>query len=95
MNLPPRQEFIQGDIINRMKQQAQLNKLGDNLYSKFGKPLEDKHWGEYVAISKKGETILSSDMIKLLKKAEKLFTSNSFIFKVGERTVYKWRLLKR
>lgn len=78
-----------------MKQQTQLNKLGDNLYSKFAKPLEDKHWGEYIAISKEGKTILSSNLIDLLKKAEKSFTSQSFIFKVGAKAVYTWRLLKK
>ena len=78
-----------------MKQARNLNKLGDNLYSKFGKPLEEKHWGEFIAISKDGKTILSSNLIDVLKKAEKSFALQSFIFKVGEKAVYKWRLLKK
>lgn len=78
-----------------MKQvNEKLNKQGDNLYDKFGRPLEDEHWGEYIAISKKGKTVLGSDLIGVMRKALAQFGPGSFVFKVGEKAVYKWRRVK-
>lgn len=70
-----------------------FKKIADKLYQKFGKPLENKHQGEYVAISKDGGTIISRTLINVLKKSQ-LFSSDSFIFKIGEKAVWKWRKAK-
>lgn len=71
-----------------------VEKLGDHLYNQFGKPLENKHWGEYIAISKTGKTVLGDDLIGVMKKSLASFGPGSFIFKVGEKAVYKWRKVK-
>lgn len=78
----------------RISNQKQLNKTGDNLYKKYGKPLENKHWGEYIAISKDGKTVLGNDLIKVMKKSLARLGLGSFVFKVGEKAVYKWRRIR-
>lgn len=74
--------------------QKQLNETGNDLYRKYGKPLEDQHWGEYVAISKVGKTVLDNDLIKVMKKSLAAFGPGSYVFKVGEKAVYKWRRIR-
>lgn len=74
--------------------QKQLNKAGDDLYKKYGQPLEDEHWGEYIAISNAGETVLGDDLIKVMKKSLIRLGPGSFVFKLGEKAVYKWRRIK-
>ena len=39
-------------------------KQGDELYERYGKPLEAEHWGEFVAISPDGRTILGTHLRK-------------------------------
>lgn len=69
-----------------------LEKLSDKLYEKYGKPLEKSHKGEYIAVSFKGGTILGQDLYDVVKKAVDAFgPANSFIFKVGDIAVWKWR----
>lgn len=70
-------------------------KNGDKLYQKYGKPLEEKHWGEYIAVSKNGRTVLSNDLIKVMKKSLADFGPGSHVFKIGERAVFKWRRIKQ
>lgn len=74
--------------------QKQPNKTGDNLYKKFGKPLEDNHWGEYIAISKTGKTVLGSDLKDVFQKSLEILGPGSYLFKVGEKAIWKWRNLK-
>lgn len=74
--------------------QKQLNKTGDDLYKKYGKLLENQHWGEYVAISKAGKTVLGNDLIAVMKKSLADFGPGSYVFKVGEKAVYKWRRIR-
>lgn len=69
-------------------------KNGDKLYQKYGKPLEKNHWGEYIAISKDGKTAVADDLIEVFKKSEK-FKTQSHIFKIGERAVYRWKRVKK
>lgn len=69
-------------------------KNGDKLYQKYGKPLEGKHWGEYIAVSKDGRTVLGNNLIKVMKKSLADFGPGSHVFKVGERAVFKWLRIK-
>lgn len=70
-------------------------KSGDKLYQKYGKPLEEKYWGEYIAVSKNGRTVLGNDLIKVMKKSLAQFGPGSHVFKIGERAVFKWRRIKK
>ncbi len=66
-------------------------KLADELYTKYGKPLESEHWGQYLAISPDGKTLLGSTLIEVAQKAKGAFGPGSFLFKVGPKAVGKWR----
>jgi len=65
----------------------------DNLlYKQYGKPLEEKHDGEYIAISPEGETIIGEDDIKVAQEAVEEFGSGNFALrKIGASTLGKWR----
>lgn len=65
----------------------ECNKLSDELYEKFGKPLENKHWGKYVAISPKGKIVLAPTLLEAMKKATATLGRGNFLFKVGPRIV--------
>lgn len=68
-----------------------LEQLSDKLYKKYGKPLEKEHWGEFLAVSQKGKTILGGTLLEVAQKASSILGSGNFIFKVGEKAVGKWR----
>lgn len=68
-----------------------LEQLSDKLYEVHGKPLENTHKGEYLAVSFKGKTILSNNLYEIVKKAVDTFgPANSIVFKVGQKFVGKW-----
>ena len=69
----------------------QLMKEGDQLYEQYGKPLEKEHWGEFIAIFPDGRTVLGSSQLEILEQALDEFGPGSFLFKVGEKAVGKWR----
>ena len=63
----------------------------ETLYGQYGKPLEAGHRGEYVAITNDGKTILGVTVLEVMRKASAAFGPGSYIFKVGDRSVGKWR----
>jgi hypothetical protein len=63
----------------------------DRLYEQYGRPLEQQHRGEYVAISPAGKTILGRSRLETAKLAKEQFGPGSFLFKVGPRAVGRWR----
>lgn len=69
----------------------ELMQRSEELYEKYGKPLEEEHHGEYLAISPHGKTLLGKDLLDLMKEATDTFGPGNFIFKVGEKAVGKWR----
>ncbi len=62
-----------------------------DLYERFGRPLEAKHRGEYLAVSPNGRTILAPTLAEALGQATAAFGPGNFVFKVGERAVGAWR----
>ena len=64
-----------------------LMELSDDLYERYGKPLEPEHWGEFIAISRKGETVLGTDRTEVSGRALKETGRGFFLFKVGEKSV--------
>lgn len=64
----------------------------DALYGKYGRSFEVEHWGEFIAISRDGQTIVAKDDMGVLKVALERFGSGNFAFRrIGFRTLGKWR----
>ena len=63
----------------------------ERLYEQYGKPLEERHAGEYLAIGSDGETVLGKDEGQVLKQAIKNLGSGNFAFvRVGSPTYGQW-----
>jgi hypothetical protein len=71
--------------------QDEIERLYDELYEQYAKPLEAEHWGEFVAVSPRGETILGSSVLEVAEQAKARFGFGVFVYKVGGRAVGKWR----
>ncbi len=63
----------------------------DRLYERYGKPFEDEHKGEYLAISNDGSTILGEWPGEVLHQAIEEFGRSNF--RVGHRVFAQWLLL--
>ncbi len=66
-----------------------LEVLADALYERYGKPLEQEHWGKYAVISEAGEVIVGEDDYAITKEASTRFHGDTFLFKIGPRAVGK------
>lgn len=72
----------------------ELLEQAEHLYQQYGKPLEKEHWGEYVAIHPDGRFVLDPSQLAALEQALAQFGPGSFLFKVGEKAVGRWRQLR-
>jgi hypothetical protein len=66
---------------------GQLKQKSETLYEKYGKPLEEKHKGEYLAVSPNGKTLLGKNLLEVVKKATESFGRGNFVYKVGSKSV--------
>jgi hypothetical protein len=79
------------DLQEWLTQRAEEKKL---LYEQYGKPIEQDHNGEYLAIGPDGQTILGKRSGELLRKAVETFGSGNFgIFRVGHDAYADWLTL--
>lgn len=60
---------------------------GNELYERYGKPLEAEHWGEYVAVSYDGKTLLGADLRATHREGRKAFGQEMQVFHVGEKFI--------
>ncbi|MCG3776225.1 MAG: hypothetical protein JW395_3077 [Nitrospira sp.] len=67
--------------------QKDLLEKADALYQKYGKPLEAEHFGEFVAISDDGQTVLGKTMLEAMQRARAAFGAGGHVFKVGPMAV--------
>ena len=66
------------------------------LYEQYGKPLENDHKGEFVAIGSDGTVILGDDSDDVLRQAVDAFGSGNFaLTRIGEKAFGKWLKLVR
>ena len=73
-------------IKHRSKEDARL-------YELYGKRLEKNHYGQYVAISADGGTILGEDSDRVLSQAIETFGSGNFaLTRVGNKAFGQWLL---
>jgi len=63
----------------------------ERLYETFGEPLEQEHWGKYLAVSPDGRTILGDDLEGVSQEAAETLGQGNFLFKVGEVDVGRIR----
>ncbi len=64
----------------------------DRLYKKYGKPLEQGHSGEFVAIGPDGQYILDSDELALAVQALSRFGRGNFALRrIGYDAEIRWR----
>jgi hypothetical protein len=68
-----------------------LKDLSDTLYEQYGRPLEAQHRGEYVAIAPDGRTVLAPTVLDVVEKAANALGTGVFVFKIGDKVVWKWR----
>jgi hypothetical protein len=69
--------------------QSELDRRYDELYERFGKPLESQHRGQYLAISPDGKTVLGTSLLEVAERAEASFGPGNFLYRIGERAVGK------
>jgi len=69
------------------KSKSELMDQSDKLYAQYGKPLEQDHWGEYVAIFPDGRTVVGTSLMDVSDRALDQFGKGSFVFKVGDKAV--------
>jgi len=63
----------------------------DDLYDRYGKPFEEDHAGEFVAISDEGQTITGDDIDQVVFQAIGEFGSGNFaVRKIGYPALGKW-----
>lgn len=63
----------------------------DALYEQYGRPLEAEHLGQYVAIAADGRTVLAPTVLEVIDRAVDSLGPGVFVFKVGEKVVWKFR----
>ncbi|HEY8691842.1 MAG TPA: hypothetical protein VIR57_03790 [Chloroflexota bacterium] len=68
-----------------------LKDQADMLYERYGKPLETAYRGQYVAIAPDGRTVVAQTHTDAADRAVSTFGRGSFIFKIGEKAVGRWR----
>lgn len=79
-----------GNAMTTQEQQKLLAE-GNRLYETYAKHLEADHWGEYVAISRDGRVVLGEDDMEVFRAAKEAFGPGSFMFKVGDRVMGRFR----
>jgi hypothetical protein len=75
----------------RDTQSEELKRTSDELYEKYGKPLEAEHYGRFLVVSPNGETLLGDTHLEVIQEALARFGPGNFLYKVGPRAVGKFR----
>ena len=76
----------------RKRSQEEVNKQADELYERYGKPLEAEHTGDFVAISTHGKVVRAPTLQQVLDLSLENLGKGSFVFRLGaSRAVGKWR----
>lgn len=63
----------------------------DQLYERYGQPLEATQAGRYAAISPNGQIVLADTLLEAMDQALMAFGPGNYIFKLGARSVGRWR----
>lgn len=72
--------------------QRETNRQADELYARYGKPLEAEHYGEFVAISTQGVVVHAPTLQQVLDLSLEQLGPGSYVFRLGaDRSVFRWR----
>jgi hypothetical protein len=69
----------------------QRKRQADSLYDRYAKPTEAEHIGQYVAVSSTGQVVFGETVLDVADKAARELGRGVFVFKVGDRAVWRWR----
>lgn len=61
--------------------------IGDRLYDELARPLEQDHYGEFIAITRDGRILLGPTLTDVMVRAKEAFGPGNFVFKIGPRAV--------
>ena len=70
---------------------ATLLARSEELYERYGVPLERDHLGKFVAIAEDGRTLLGDSLNDVADRVVEKLGLGSFVFKIGERAVGRIR----
>jgi hypothetical protein len=71
--------------------QTTLARQGERLYDLYAKSLEAEHAGKFVAIAPDGRLMIGDTMREVAIDANGAFGRGNFLFKIGPRSVGRWR----
>lgn len=71
--------------------QEELSRKGEHLYDLYAKPLEAEYIGKFIAVSREGKTVIGDTMLEVAKRAAEELGHGNFVFRLGPRSVGKWR----
>lgn len=76
----------------RESSKYKLSQQAEELYARYGKPLEAKHSGDFIAISTQGKVVRAPTLQQVLDLSLQKLGKGSFVFRLGpDRAVGKWR----
>ena len=81
--------MVKSSHTNRRSRQ-QLLEESEQLYEQYAKHLETEHWGEFIAITRDGRTVLGSSADEVGRAANDAFGPGVFVFKIGPRVTGRW-----
>ncbi len=71
---------------------SDLDLQADELYARYGKPLEAEHPGDFIAISTQGKVVRAPTLQQVLDLSLEQLGKGSYVFRLGaDRSVIKWR----
>lgn len=68
-------------------EQEELLRQSDTLYDRYAAPFEAQHYGQFIAVPPRGETLIGDDMDEVARRATETFGRGNFVFKLGPRAV--------
>jgi hypothetical protein len=71
--------------------EPEQQRIADQLYERYGRPLEDSHRGQYIAIASNGSYLLAPTLVEAVVQSAAELGPGNFVFKVGDRVVGSWR----
>jgi len=70
-----------------MFDESESKEVGGHLYDEFARPLEQEHYGEFIAITRDGRTLLGPTLRDVMIRAKEAFGPGVFIYKIGPKAV--------